>query len=130
MSIKSKIPQTSLDAYRGLDPGKLREMYVKIVEALSVIKEGNYELIAAQAEEKESRIWKRLSEVRKLGLIHNTGKKIKTKDGCESYIYAIGPGTGNEKPKKERVMKGKTISDFSKAINQVKQSTPSIEKLF
>ena len=33
--------------------------YKKILDALKKIGEGNYELIAAAANEKESRIWKR-----------------------------------------------------------------------
>ena len=93
----SKVPQTSIDAYRGLDPARLRETYRKIVDALTVIGEGNYEAIALQAQEKESRIWKRINEVVKLGLIHNTGKKVKTKDNGDSYVFALGPASDTPK---------------------------------
>lgn len=126
--MKRKIPATSLEAYRSLDPNKLSYTHRQIIEALTVLGTGNYEQIAAQCDEPEAKIWKRLNEVCKLGAIHNTGNTTLTKNKCKSYIYGIGPGT--EVKKKERVMKGKTISDFSKALNQPKQAQKIQDQLF
>lgn len=124
-----KNPETSLLAYRSLDPVRLSTMHRKIIDALSVIGKGNYEQIAAQCGEPEKRIWKRLNEVEKAGAIYNTGETVLTKDNCKSSVYAIGKAPGSVK-KKERTMKGKTVADFSKAINQVSQSVHTVERLF
>jgi hypothetical protein len=124
-----KNPETSLEAYRGLDPQRMNQTYRAIVDALLVIGKGNYETIAVQAEMPEAKIWKRMGEAAKMGLIHNTGETIKTKNGYKSYLFAIGPAPETVQ-KKQRVMKGKTVSDFSKAIKQVSQTIHKQDSLF
>lgn len=86
-----KNPDTSLEAYynRIVDTGARETTYKKILDALKKIGEGNYELIAAAANEKESRIWKRIGELRKDGLVIDTGKRMQTKDNNASMIYAL-----------------------------------------
>jgi hypothetical protein len=129
MSKRPNQPATSRAAFHSLDPERLRATYKKIYDALLVIGEGNYEQISAAAGEKEEKIWKRLKESCEKGLIHNTGKTVMTKNNRMSYVFALGPSPEPIK-KKERVMSGKTISDFSKAINQVSPSIKIQESLF
>ena len=127
--MNKKIANTSREAYKSLDPVRIHQTHIDITKALEAIGKGNYEIIAHYLNVPEQRVWKRLNEACKAGLIHNTGETIKTKNGCRSYLYAAGKSTESV-VKKERVMKGKTISDFSKAIKQVSQSTHTIERLF
>src|ERR1700743_3079696 len=118
---KYKKQQTSLAAYKSLYPAKLSKMHNLIIEALTFLGEGNYEGIASYLKLPEEKVWKRLNECVKLGAIHNTGRTIMTKNNRISYLYGIGPGHGL--PKKEKSPRGKTVSDFSKAIlNQPKLS--------
>lgn len=124
-----KIAATSREAYESLNPVKVHQTHINIVKALESLGSGNYEAIAARMEVPEQRVWKRLSECVRSNLIHNTGTTTLTKNGCKSYVFAPGPPTEPVK-KKERVMKGKTISDYSKALNQAKQSPITIERLF
>lgn len=119
---KNKVPSTSLAAYRSLEPAKLSKMHNLIIEALTVLGEANYEGISAYLKMKEEKVWKRINEVVKLGAIHNTQKTVMTKNNRMSYLYGIGPGTGV--PKKEKVLTGKTVQDFSKAI--LNQPMPSL----
>jgi len=42
-----KMPETSIDAYRSLDPRELNETYRQILHALDEIGEGTFEDIAA-----------------------------------------------------------------------------------
>lgn len=117
-----KNPETSIQAYNRIMSCDAKETaYKKIIQALEVIGEGNYEAIALQAKETESRIWKRLGECRSMGLIFDTGKRIVTKNGSNSMVYALF--TQKEKhsqvPKPEKIPKGKGIIDYSKAIRRV-----------
>lgn len=116
--MSKKIPETSLEAYRSLNPVKVSETQGKIAAAVQSLGRGNYELIAAYLNEPEGKIWKRIGECVKLGLIHKTGETKQTKNGCKSYLYFPGPSSEPIK-KKERVMKGKTVADYSRSIQQV-----------
>lgn len=120
--MQRKNPETSIQAYTRIMNCDAKETaYKKIIQALEVIGEGNYEAIALQAKETESRIWKRLGEIRSMGLIFDTGKRITTKNGSNSMVYALF--SEKEKyiqvPKLEKIPKGKGISDYSKAIRKV-----------
>jgi predicted transcriptional regulator len=116
--------ETSIEAYRKLDPIRVSQTMQKISDALKTIQKGNYEMIAVAAGLKQSQTWKRLIDCVRAGLIHRIDETMLTKDGCKSYLYAPGPAT-QIAAKKERVMKGKTISQYSKDILSFQQ-----EKLF
>ena len=128
--MKRRNPITSDAAYCGLDPNKMSETHVAIVESLKLIGEGNFEDMAKCSGMPEARIWKRIIDVVRKGLIHDTGKEKLTANGNGSRIFALGPSPEPAK-KKERVMKGKTVADFSKAIlNQPKLNNNNINRLF
>lgn len=107
--------ETSIEAYKKLDPVRVSQTMQKIADALGVIGKGNYEMIAIAAGLKQSQAWKRLIDCVRAGLIHRLDETMLTKDGCKSYLYAPGPAN-QVQAKKERVMKGKTVSQFSKDI--------------
>lgn len=121
---KRKIIDTSQDAYKALDPQKLSLMHKKIQTALEDLGPSTYEQIADYWQEKPERVWKRMSEAERKGLIHRNGKRVGAKG-----VWALGPSPEPVK-KRERVLKGKSVQDFSKAINQVKQSVHSQDQLF
>lgn len=126
--MKRKNPDTSLDAYKSLDPIKISLRMQKIADGLNAIGKGNYEQIALAAGLREDQVWKRLIDCMKSGLIHRTQEKRKTKDNRDSYVFAPGPAT-QIAARKERVMKGKTVSDYSKELVKTKP-TYIPQKLF
>ncbi len=118
--MQRKNPETSLEAYERITKEGARETtYLKIIKALQKIGEGNYEAIAKAADEKESRIWKRLGEVRDMGIIFDTGKRTLTKDNNNSMVYALSnqkENYVNVKPP-ERIIKNQTsAADYACAI--------------
>lgn len=122
---KVKPVETSLEAYRSLDPVRISQTMQKIADTLKVIGKGNYEQIAAASNMAEAKVWKRLIDCVRAGLIHRTEETKLTKNGCKSYLFAPGPATQIVK-KRERVMKGKTVAQYSKDILSIHGQ----EKLF
>lgn len=113
-----KNPETSMEAYqRIMMPGARECTYKKVLESLQRIGEGNYEAIAAACFEKESRIWKRLGEMRNMGLIVDTGKRTLTKDNNNSMVYALFTDADKYKdvPKVERQEKITSV-DFANVL--------------
>lgn len=126
MATKKRNPDTSDAAYHSLDPVRISKTHAKILEALKVLGRSNYEKIADHLQMEPSKIWKRTSELIKDNLIYRTESKVLTSSLRFSYEYAIVDQTG-AKPapaRKERVMKGKTVSDFSKELVNKPKYTP------
>lgn len=84
---KKQIPDTSLEAYKSLNPESIRDIYQRILWALSQIGEGHYEDIAYALKEKESRIWKRLKEMSDMNLIYRTENKKMLSSGRDGYTW-------------------------------------------
>lgn len=130
---KSKPPQTSIDAYRSLDPAKINEIYKKIVGALAVIKSGTFEDIAKQLKVEKSIVWKRLGEMEKMKLLHRPGTKKKLKSGREGYVweisheyYEICMAIANQYNLKDKP----TVQDHSRNIQAIANSQPKPNTLF
>lgn len=119
---KRKQPETSLDAYHSLDPVKISDIHQKILNALSVIGEGTFEDISRQLKVPKERVWKRLSELGRMSLIHRPGIKKQLKSGSQGYVWALTE-LGKLKVT-ERVLEGDTISDFSKKLIPKKINPP------
>jgi|ERR1700744_3963815 len=115
---KIKQPQTSVDAYKSLDPEKIAKIYLQIVWALGSIGPATYEGIAEYLKVEPVKIWKRMSEAHRLGLIHRTGNRMFMKSGRQGFVWAAGKGEEDSVKKKHRVLKGPTVSEYSKAILQ------------
>lgn len=124
------VVETSREAYYSLDPGTLVGLRRMIFDTLVQIGAGHYEDIAAAAGLEPNQVWKRLSELHNDGMIHRTGEKKILSSNRNGFVWAPGAPTDKTK-KRERVMKGKTIVDYSKAIlKQPKQNQQNIERLF
>ena len=106
-----------------LDPIKVSQTMTKIAETLKAIGKGNYEQIAEASGMPEAKVWKRLIDCIRAGLIHRLDETKKTAHGNKSYLYAPGPATQLQK-KNERVMKGKTVVDYSREL--VKPKTTEV----
>lgn len=120
---KRKQPETSKEAYLSLEPEKIQQIYVDIMKALSVIGEGTFEDIAAHLKIDKSRVWKRLSEMGKLGMIYNTGRKRILKSNRNGFTWML---TTNNTPKTDKeeanvFRKQTTFNDHVKNINQIIQ---------
>lgn len=119
--------ETSLEAYRSLDPGGLRMAYVQIIDALREMGKGTYEQIAAKVGKKPEQIWKRLSEVGKMGLIYRTGEKVKMSSGRFGFVWAIKmAGNIDCVQKKNTLKKTPTVSDHSKAIKKIQKDAQQL----
>lgn len=128
--IKKQVPYTSKEAFKSLEPDKIRLMYKKILTALQDAGLATYEEVAILLNEKPERIWKRLPEMLKLGLVHRPGERKVMSSGRQGFVWKVGPGTDVTKQRK-KVMKGPTVAQFAKAIlNQPKISNQLQQKLF
>lgn len=86
---KSKPPQTSIDAYRSLDPAKLSDTYKKIILALTELGSGTFEDIAKKMKVDKSVVWKRLSELERANVLYRPGTKKTLKSGRSGYVWMI-----------------------------------------
>jgi hypothetical protein len=112
---KRKVVETSREAFYSLDPDQLVGLRKKIFNTLILIGSGHYEDIAMAASIKPAQCWKRLSELEKFGMIHRTGERKLLSSNRAGFVWAPG-GTPEPVKKKERVMRGKSVSEYSKAI--------------
>lgn len=114
---KVKLPETSLEAYQSLDPEKIRDIYKRILWALSQIGEGHYEDIAYAIKEKESRVWRRLKEMQDMNLIYRTENKKVLSSGCKGYTWKL---TLQTMP---------TIQDHSRNIQTISKKSTQLKML-
>lgn len=120
--MKRNNPETSLAAFKSLNPDKLNELHLKILAAMQYIGECTYEDVASYLGLEPQRIWRRMSELGFVNRIHRPGGRKIMKSGRQGMVWVLGPSPAALK-KKEKIMKGKSVSDFSKAI--LKQPAPS-----
>ena len=121
--------QTSVDAFRSLDPAKINEIHKKILAALEVIGSGTYEDLAVYLHLEPQRVWRRLSELSKANLIHRPGERKVMKSGRMGMVWALGPEPKTTK-KKELVLSGKSVADYSRAIKKANAPIQPINPLF
>jgi len=114
---KDKKPATSIEAFRSLDPAKISEIHKRILAGLSALGSGTYEDLAVYLRLEPQRVWRRLSELHKAGLIHRTGERKVLRSGRQGFVWREGAET--TPPIIEKSLPGPSISDFSKAIQQV-----------
>lgn len=77
----------SIQAHESVKPSK-EFIHAKIVKALSVINSGTFREIATECNMKDQQIWKRLSELERLGKIENVSDKVCeiSKRSCSVWI--------------------------------------------
>ena len=94
---KTKMPQTSIDAYKGLDLNSVKAVHEKILGALNVLVSASSEQIAEYTTLPHARVHKRMKELQDKGLIFRPGGRVKTKSGATAYVWQL-----KDNPKKEK----------------------------
>jgi predicted transcriptional regulator len=114
---KRKNPETSIEAYQSLDPDSIRDIYKRILWALSQINEGTYECISHALKEKDSKIWKRLKEMQDIGLIYRTENKKVLSSGRKGYTW-------------KATLKGSpTVQDHSREMQSIAKQVKQLNLL-
>jgi predicted transcriptional regulator len=129
---KSKIQETSLEAYRSLDPARLSDTYKKILLALTELGSGTFEDIAKKMKVDKSVVWKRLSELERNGIIYRPGTKKTLKSGRLGFVWMILSVDGVASIIEEAKLKStQTIQDHSRNIQAIANSNqPKTNTLF
>lgn len=128
--MKRNNPETSKAAFKSLNSNKLNELHLKILAAMQYIGECTYEDVASHLGLEPQRIWRRMSELDFANRIHRPGGRKVMKSGRQGMVWVLGSDPHVSK-KKEKILKGKTVADFSRAIlNQAKPNSRVVEKLF
>lgn len=123
-------PDTSISAFKSLQPGEVRDTYEGILNALYIIKEGHFEDIAKQMKCSPGKVWRRLGELdRKYNLIHRPGNKKPLKSGRNGYTWKINSEFENQIVV-ERLLPGNTVSDHAKAIKKLSTPIQAKERYF
>lgn len=126
---KSNPPQTSIDAYRSLDPAKLSDTYKKIILALTEIGSGTFEDISRKMKVDKSVVWKRLSELERANILYRPGAKKTLKSGRLGFVWMIQSLDGVSSIIEEAKLKStQTVQDHSRNIQAIANS--HINKLF
>lgn len=126
---KSKIPETSLEAYKSLDPARLTDTYKKILLGLFELGSGTFEDIAKKMKVDKSVVWKRLSELERSNIIYRPGTKKTLKSGRVGFVWMIKSLDGISSLIEEEKLKAtQTIQDHSRNIQAISNS--QINKLF
>jgi len=116
---KRKQPETSLEAYKSLDPAQMAEIYQKILWSLGQIGEGTFEQIAVSLRLPKERVWKRLSELQKQGLIYRPGNKLPLSSGRLGYTWKLVEKDGQNEKVTEKSLPGKSVAEYAKSITQL-----------
>jgi len=125
---KSKIQETSLEAYRSLDPVKLRETYKKIILALAELGSGTFEDIAKKMKVDKSVVWKRLSELERAKILYRPGNKKTLKSGRSGYIWMIlSLDEVNSIIEDAKLKSTPTVQDHSRNIQAIANSNPKTQ---
>lgn len=130
MPDKRQVAETSKEAFRKLDPDKLAETYRGIINALGVLGEATSEAIATKMKVKPDKVWKRLDELRKNDILYKPGTRKPLKSGCHGFCWALTDKGKALVSISAAPPPGKTISDFSKALNQPTPSQNIQQTLF
>lgn len=126
---KRKVPETSKSAFYSLDPVELNEMYRGILSTLTLMNKGTFEEIAAYMKVDKSRVWKRLSELERMGFIYRPGTKKLLKSGRNGYEWALTTKGMPKTDKDIKILKGGTISDFSRRIKEISKEANQLKLL-
>ncbi len=124
---KKQIPDTSREAYNSLDPSQLNETYRGILYALSKLGEATTEECAAFQRENHSKLWKRFSELSKMGLIYRPGNKRPLKSGRNGFTWRLTSNAIPTTQAAEKALKGPSIVDYSRKLISDKQAAKQLK---
>lgn len=116
--MENKLPDTSLEAYDKVTPEQLRDIYIRIKNALIVLGKANYDTIAKYLRLSDiNMVSRRTAEMERLKIIYKPGTKSLTSRNRNAYDYSL---TGTEVTiftLPERYVKGETTAaDYASQI--------------
>jgi predicted transcriptional regulator len=121
---KRKVPETSVEAWKSIDPTQLAQIYCGILYALGIMYKGTFEEIAAHMKVDKSKVWKRMSELEKMKLVYRPGSKKMLKSGRQGYEWALTSQVTPKTDKEQKALKGKlTVQDHSRNIQTISKQT-------
>lgn len=125
MSRNVKIVETSLSAFKSLNPDSVKAIKELIINTLKVLGLASSEQISEYTGKPHPRIHKRMAELERDELIWRPGAKTLTKSGRSAYLWQL---RGDNQPKTQEqenaFKKGTTTStDYARNINQLTQTT-------
>jgi predicted transcriptional regulator len=127
---KRKVPDTSVEAWRSIDPSQLARIYCGILYALGIMHKATFEEIAAHMKVDKSRVWKRMSELERMKLVYRPGSKKMLKSGRQGYEWALTSQITPRTDKEQKALKGKpTIQDHSRAIESISKQATQLKML-
>lgn len=119
------VPETSRAAYESLDPEKISDIHRKILWALSqLMEDATYEEIAAFLKIEKSKVWKRISELLKAGLIYRPGTKKALRSGRAGFCYRLTDAATPKTTAAEKALKGHGIAFYSRNIQAIANNRP------
>jgi len=129
---KKKLPETSVEAWRSIDPTQLAQIYRGILYALGIMNKATFEEIAAHMKVDKSRVWKRMSELERMKLVHRPGSKKLLRSGRMGYEWAL---TSQVMPKTDKEVNDlkntSTVQDYSRKIESISKTiTAQQQNLF
>ncbi len=118
-AMKRKIIETSMEAYSSLNPDSIEIQQQRILKGLKELKTATADEMCVHL---GIECWRRFSDLVKDGKIVNTGAKRLTRKNRNAFVFALPDQETNLQPT-EKIIKGKGISDYSKAIQNIGEST-------
>lgn len=116
------IPETSRGAFHSLNPDEISDIHRKILWALSKLGPSTFEDVAAFLHVEKGRIWRRLSELHKQGLIYRPGIKKALRSGRAAYCWQLTDVSLPKTETQEKALRGPSVSDYSRKINAIANS--------
>jgi predicted transcriptional regulator len=127
---KRKVPETSIEAWRSIDPAQLAQIYRGILYALGIMHRATFEEIAAHMKVDKSRVWKRMSELERMKLVYRPGSKKLLKSGRQGYEWSLTSQVTPKTDSELKALKGKpTIQDHSRAIESISKQATQLKML-
>jgi predicted transcriptional regulator len=118
---KKRPPETSIDARNSLRPEDLADIYQKILKGLERLGTASNEQLASYLTIEHSRIWKRVSELNKMGLIFRPGHKVPTKTGRQSFVWQLC-SAGVKTDRENKKLDGPSVVDYTRTIASIQKN--------
>lgn len=128
--MKREKVETSIDAYKSLDISQLNEIYRQIIQSLGIIGEGSFEDIASHIHVEKSRVWRRMNELEKMGVVYRPGNKRVLKSGRQGYTWMLTNGATPKTVNAEKALKGDSIADISRNMAKISNNVPVQADMF
>lgn len=122
----SKVPDTSLAAYRAVTEEMRDNHFSRILKALKVLGRASAEQIALHVGMDHAQVNRRVSELERKELIWKPGSMVLTKSGRMAYVWTIRGDNQPTTTASEKLMKGETVSDISKKMQKTIDSVTQL----